>query len=137
MATMFRVTLPDGGPAVVSTGVVAFSTCAAAELAVIVGDTVPRQRCGSELREMLKTWADTPKDPDTGVGGTNRKTYVGAPGIPGDQLVAATVAQATAPTETQVGVVLGDGAAVYLDRSSILDAAIQRAFDQFVSTLGL
>ena len=136
MATMIRVTLPDGGPATVSTSVVAFSTCAASEIAIIVGSSVPLQRCGTELRTMLETWANTPKDPDAAVGGTNRKTYVGAPGIPGDQLVASTVAQATAPTETQVGVIVGDVAANYLDRSNLLDAAIQRAFDQFVATFG-
>ena len=137
MATMFRIAVPDGGPAAVSTSVVAFSTCGASEIAVIVGSSVALQRCGSELRELLNLWAQVPKDPDASVGGTNRKTYVAAPGVPGDQLVAATVAQATAPTETQWGVVVGDVAANYLDRSNILDAVIERAFNQFVPTLGL
>lgn len=137
MATMIRVTLPDGGPATVSTGVAALSTCGAAELAVLVGDSVARPRCGSELREALYAWAETPKDPDTGVGSTNRKTYVGAPGVPGDQLAAATVASSTAPTETQVGVVVGYTAALYLDRSSLLSAAIDRALDKFPATFGM
>jgi hypothetical protein len=137
MATMFRVVLPDGGPATVSTSVAALSTCAAAEIAIMVGSSVPLQRCGSELREALYAWAEKPKDPDAGVGATNRKTYVGAPGVPGDQLVAATSAEATAPTETQWGLVLGETAALYLDRSSLLCAAIGRAIDKFPSTLGL
>lgn len=137
MATMIRVTLPDGGPATVSTGVVAFSTCAAAELAVIVGSSVPLQRCGTELREMLQLWAEKSKDPDTGVGSTNRKTYLAAPGVHANDLTVSTQAQATAPTETQWGIVVGDTAAVYLDRSSLLDGAIQRAFEKFVVTFGL
>jgi hypothetical protein len=103
----------------------------------MVGDTVPRQRCGSELREFLEKWSRIPKDPDMAVGGTNRKTYVAAPGVEAHNVAAATSAQATAPTESQWGVVLGDVAAQYLDRSSILDAAIQRAVNQFVSTFGL
>jgi hypothetical protein len=137
MSTMFRVTVPDGGPATVSTGVAALSTCGASEIAIMVGDTVPRQRCGSELRAMLERWADTPKDPDAAVGGTNRKTYLGAPGVPGEQLAAATVAQATAPTETQWGIVVGDVAANYLDRANILAAVVERAQNQFPSVLGL
>jgi hypothetical protein len=137
MATMIRVTLPDGGPASVSTGVVALSTCGASEIAVMVGSSVPLQRCGSELRALLDKFADKPKDPDTAVGATFRKTYVAAPGVPGDQLAAATVAQATAPTETQWGLVVGDVAATYLDRSSLLEAAMERAVDKFVTTFGL
>lgn len=137
MATLIRVTLPDGGPATVSTSVVAYSTCAAAEIAVMVGTSVPLQRCGSELREQLMLWADKVRDPDTGVGATNRKIYLGAPGPVIDQIEASTVAQSTAPTETQWGVIVGDEAAVYLDRTSLLQAAIQRAFDKFVPTFGL
>ena len=137
MATLFRVSLPDGGPATVSTSVVAYSTCAASEVAVMVGSSVPLQRCGSELREFMVKWAETPKDPDTGVGATNRKVYVTAPGTPAEQVAGSNVAQATAPTETQWGIIVGDTAAVYLDRSSLLGAAMQRAIDKFVSQLGL
>lgn len=136
MATMIRVTLPDGGPATVSTGVVAYSTCAAAELAVLVGDSVPRASCGSALREMLNVWAETPKVADAAVGGTNRKVFAAAPGTPGHQLTGSNVAQATAPTETQVGIVVGDTASLYLNRSSLLDAAIRRALDKFPATFG-
>lgn len=136
MATMLRVTLPDGGPATVSTGVVAYSTCAAAEIAVLVGDSVPRASCGSALREMLKVWAETPKHPDAAVGSTNRKVYAAAPGTVGHLLTPSTVAQATAPTETQVGIVVGDTAALHLDKSSLLDAAIRRALDKCPATFG-
>jgi hypothetical protein len=136
MATMFRVALPDGGPATVSTSVSAFSTCAAGEIALIVGSSVPLQRCGSELRSMLEKFADQPKDPDTGVGGTNRKTYLAAPGVPGDQLTVSTQAQATAPTETQWGIVVGDTAASYLDRSNLLDAFVHRVLDATPAVLG-
>lgn len=137
MATMFRVTLPDGGPATVSTGVVAFSTCAATELAVIVGDSVPRQRCGSELRALMERWAENPKDPDTAVGAGSVKTYLAAPGVEAEQLTVATQAEGVAPTETQWGFVVGATAASYLDRSSVLEAAMERAINQFVPTLGL
>lgn len=137
MATMFRVTLPDGGPATVSTSVVAFSTCAATELAVIIGSSVPLQRCGSELRALMERWAENPKDPDTGVGAGNVKTYLAAPGVEAEQLTIATQAEATAPTETQWGFVVGATAASYLDRSSLLVAAMERATDKFVATLGL
>jgi hypothetical protein len=137
MATMFRVAIPDGGPATVSTGVVAFSTCAAGEIAVIVGDNVPRQRCGSELRETLERIVLDPMDPVSTVGGTNRLTYVGAPGLAGEQIPQAIVAQATAPDETQWGLVVGDVAANHIDDSSILLGALQRAYDQFVAILGL
>ena len=136
MATMFRVTLPDGGPATVSTSVVAYSTCGAAEVAVLVGDSVPRQRCGSELQAFMEKWAETPKDPDAAVGGTNRKVFATAPGVPAEQVAGVNTAQATAPTETQWGIVVGDTAALYLDRSNILAAAMQRAIDKFTATLG-
>lgn len=136
MATMFRVALPDGGPTTVSTGVVALSTCAAGEMAVLVGDSVARQRCGSELRETLKRIVTVPRDPDAAVGGTNRKTFVAAPGALPEGIAAATVAQATAPDETQWGIVFGDVAANYLDRTSVLHAALQRAFNAFTSQLG-
>lgn len=137
MATMFRVSIPNGGPATVSTSVAALSTCEATELAVIVGDSVARQRCGSELREALKAWARAPKTANGSVGGTNRLTYVGAPGVPGDQLAAATPAQATAPDEAQWGVVLGATAATDLDKSDVMLAAVQRAIDAFPAQLGL
>jgi len=137
MATLFRVTVPDGGPATVSTSVVAYSTCGTSEVAVLVGDSVPRQRCGSELQAFLEKWAETPKSPDAAVGGTNRKVYATAPGTPAEQVAGVNTAQATAPTETQWGIVVGDAAALYLDRSNILAGAMQRAIDKFVSTLGL
>lgn len=137
MATMFRVSLPDGGPATVSTGAAAYSTCATSEVAVMVGTSVSLQRCGSELREFMRKWAETPKDPDAAVGGTNRKIYVTAPGVPAEQVAGANTAQATAPTETQWGIIVGDTAALYLDRSSLLGAAMQRAADKFVAQLGL
>jgi len=136
MATMIRVTLPDGGPATVSTSVVAYSTCAAAEVAVMVGDSVPRQRCGSELRAYLEKWAETPKSGDTGVGGTNRKVFAAAPSVPADQVAGVNTAQATAPTETQWGIVVGDTASLYLDRNNILVGAMQRAIDKFATTFG-
>jgi hypothetical protein len=141
---MFRVTLPDAAPAstganpcIVTSGAVTVGVCAANEIAVFVGDTVPRQRCGSELREFLDTWTETPKDPDAAVGAGNRKVYSAAPGTPGDQVLPVTQAIATAPTETQYGIILGDVAATFLDRSSLLDAAMQRAVSMFVATLGL
>ena len=136
MATMIRVSLPDGGPATVSTGVVTYGGCLTGELAVLVGDSVARNRCGSEFREALYLWAQTPKDPAT-VAGANRQAYVGAPGVPGDQLLATQPLAAAAPDETQVGVVLGDAAAVYLDRSSLLEQAVERALNLFPSTFGV
>jgi hypothetical protein len=137
MATMFRVTLPDGGPATVSTSVVAFSTCTTNELAVIVGSSVPLQRCGSELRALMDRWSENPKSPDAAVGAGNVKTYLAAPGVAAEALTISTQAEATAPTETQWGFVIGATAANYLDRSSLLCAAMERAKDKFVATLGL
>lgn len=137
MATMFRVTLPDGGPATVSAGVAAFSTCLAAEVAVIVGDTVARQRCGSELRETLKRIVIVPRDPDAAVGAGNVKTFVAAPGAQPEAIAAATVAEIGAPDEALWGLVFGATAAQYLDRTNVLLAALERAFNAFPATLGL
>ncbi|MBK9446182.1 MAG: hypothetical protein IPO00_08840 [Betaproteobacteria bacterium] len=136
MATMFRVSIPDGGPATVSTSVVAYSTCGASEIAVMVGTSVPRERCGSELREFMRKWAAMPKATDAAVGGTNRKIYVAAPGVEVASLAGTNTAQATAPTETQWGIIVGDVAALYLGRSNVLEAAMQRAADKFTTTLG-
>lgn len=138
MATMFRVTIPDDdGSVTVSTGVVAFSTCAATELAVIVGSSVAKERLGSEFQAFLRRWADTPKSANGSVGGTNRLTYVTAPTEAGEAVAAATPAEATAPTETQWGVVLGATAATYLDRGVVIREAIERCIKAFVPQLGL
>ncbi len=136
MATMIRVSLPDGGPATVSAGVVTYGGCLTGELAVLVGDSVARNRCGSELREALYLWAQTPKDP-TAPAALNRQAYVGAPGVPGDQLPASQPLAAAAPDETQVGIILGDAAAAYLDRSNLLEQAVERAMNLFPSTFGV
>lgn len=138
MATMFRVSLPDGGPAAVSTGVVLFSTCAATEIAVLVGDSVARNRCGSELRAALMFWAQRPRALVTVAGGSVR-TFRGAPGLNGDALeaAAATELNSVAPDETQIGIVVGSTAAAALNNSNALVGAIQRALDKFPSQLGV
>lgn len=137
MATLFRITLPDGGAVTTTTGAVAMSSVGAAELAVFVGDSVARQRCGSELRAFLKEFALQPKSSIAALGGTNRWHSSGAPGVPPHRHTPATAAQATAPNEASWGVIVGDTAAQYLDRSSILGAAMERLQNAITAQLGL
>lgn len=139
MATMVRVkVLAVTSGATVSTGAATLGVCAADEIAVMVGDSVPRYRCGSELREAMKLLAQKPRSAPTVAGGSVR-TFLGAPGLTADALdgAAATVLGSTAPTETQAGLVVGATAAASLDKSDLVLAAVLKALDAFVAAFGV
>ncbi len=138
MATMVRVKLPDGGPATVTAGAATLGVVLADELAVMVGDTVDRQRLGTETKEALLLWGRKPRDL-VAVAGGNVRSFLGVPGLTADALeaTAATELNAVVPTETEVGVVVGATAAAYLNRSEIVLAAIRRCLDAFVTTFGV
>ncbi|WP_157061348.1 hypothetical protein [Anaeromyxobacter dehalogenans] len=122
----------------ISTGALTYAACAADEIAVLVGDSVARQRLGSETREALNFWANRPRSAPAVAGGSVR-AFVAAPGVNGDGLEAAgtTVLNTTAVDETKVGVIVGAMAAACLDKSSLLHASIAMALDQFVSRFGV
>jgi hypothetical protein len=135
---MLRVKLDAPTSGVTVSAAATLGVCLTDELAVLVGTSVPRYRCGSELREALKLWAQKPRDPVTVAVGSVR-SFLGSPSLTADQLeaTAATALNAVVPDETQVGVVLGANAAALLDRSNLLLAAVRQAIDQFVATFGV
>jgi hypothetical protein len=138
MATMVRVKVlaPTSG-ATISTGAATLGVCLTDEIAVMVGTSVPNYRAGSELREALKMLAQKPRAAVVVAGGSVR-TFLGAAGLNGDALdaTAATVLATTVPTETQVGLIVGSAAALTLDKSGLMLAAIQKAIDAFVTAFG-
>lgn len=139
MATMVRVKIdaPSSG-ATVTAGAATLGVVLADELAVMVGDTVARQRLGSETKEILKLLAQKPRDL-VAVAAGNVRTFLGAPGLTAEDLeeAAATELNAVVPTETEVGLVVGADAAAYLNRTDIVLAGVRRALDAFVPTFGL
>ena len=139
MATMVRVKMdtPVTG-VVVSTGAATLGVCLADELAVMVGTGVDRQRLGSETREILKLFAQKPRDLVVVAGGSVR-TFLGVPGLTAQALeaTAATEVNATVPTETEVGIVVGATAATLLNLTEIVLAAVKRALDEFVAAFGV
>lgn len=140
MATMVRVKMdaPTSG-ATVTTGAATLGVVLADELAVMVGDTVARQRLGTETKEALLNLGRKPRDLVAVAGGSVR-TFLGVPGLTADNLeaAAATEANAVVPTETEVGVIVGATvASAYLNRSEIVLAAIRRALDAFPAAFGL
>jgi hypothetical protein len=141
MATMIRVILeaPTSG-ATVDAAAATLGVCQPEEIAVMVGNTVARQRLGSETKEALLLLARKSRSkPDPVVGAGFVRTFLGAPGLTADQLdaAAATEANAVAPTETEVGLIVGRTAALLLDRSDLVLAAVRRALDAFIPTFGL
>jgi hypothetical protein len=138
MATMVRVKVlaPTSG-ATISTGAVTLGVCLADEIAVMVGTSVPAYRTGSELREALKLLAVKPRAAVVVAAGSVR-TFLGVPGLTADALdgAAATEINAVVPTETEVGLIVGADAAVSLDKSGLVLAAIQKAIDAFVTAFG-
>jgi hypothetical protein len=138
MATMVRVKLlaPTSG-ATVTTGAATLGVCLADEIAVMVGTSVAKERCGSELREALKMLARKSRSGVTVAGGSVR-TFLGVPGNNADVLdaAAATALGTVVPTETQVGLIVGATAAASLAQSGVVLAAIQRAIDAFVTAFG-
>lgn len=137
MATMLRLSIPDDdGIVAVSTGVVAYTTCAATELAVLVGDTVPRYRLGSEFRAFLERWAEAPRSA-AAPGAGNKLVYAAAPRQDGEAVAGVITAQATAPTESQWGVVVGETAAGYLDRQEYIYEAVRRAMKHLTTQFGV
>lgn len=138
MATMIRVKIDAPASGATVTVGATLGVCLTDELTVLVGNTVPRYRCGSELREALKLWAQKPRGPVTVAAGSVR-SFLGVPGLTADQLDAAGATQlnAVVPDEGHVGVILGANAAALLDRSSLLLAAVRRALDAFVPTFGM
>jgi hypothetical protein len=141
MATMLRVKLlaPTSG-VVVDAAAATLGVCLADELAVMVGSGVARQRLGTETKEALRLFAQKARSlPAAAVPAGSVRTFLGAPGLTADALEAAldTEANAVAPTETEVGIVVGATAAVMLNRSGLVRAAVDRALDEFVATFGL
>lgn len=139
MATMVRVKMdaPTSG-ATVTTGAATLGVVLADELAVMVGDTVARQRLGTETREILLLLARKPRDVVAVAGGSVR-TFLGPAGMPAHELeaAAATELNAVVPTETEVGLVVGATAAALLNRTEIVLAAVRRALDAFVTAFGV
>src|SRR3972149_5818562 len=126
MATMVRVKMdtPVTG-AVVSTVAGPLGVCPADGWAVRAGAGGDRQRLGSETREILKLFAQKPRDLVVVAGGSVR-TFLGVPGLPAQALeaTAATEVNATVPTETEVGIVVGATAATLLNRTNIVLATV-------------
>lgn len=139
MATMVRVKMdaPTSG-ATVSAGAVTLGVVLTDELAIMVGDTVARQRLGSETKEILKLLAQKPRDLVVVAAG-NVRTFLGVAGMPAHELeaAAATELNAVVPTETEVGLVVGATAATLLNRTDIVLAAVKRALDAFVASFGV
>jgi hypothetical protein len=139
MATMIRVKLeaPTSG-ATVDAAAVTLGVCLTDELVVMVGDTVARQRLGSETREALLLLARKSRSGIVVAAGSVR-TFLGVPGLTADQIdaAAATELNAVVPTETEVGLIVGANASSLLDRSELVLAAVRRALDAFVPTFGV
>lgn len=138
MATMVRVKLlaPTSGATV--SAAATLGVCLTDEIAVMVGTGVNRQRCGTELREVLKLLAVKPK-PGVVVAVGSVRTFLGLPGLTADQLFAteATELNAVVPTETEVGLVVGANAALQLDKTELVLAAVRRAIESFIAAFGL
>jgi hypothetical protein len=138
MATMVRVKVlaPTSG-ATISTGAATLGVCLADEIAVMVGTSVPNYRAGSELREALLLLAVKPRVAVTVAGGSVR-TFLGVPGLTSDELdgTAATELGTVVPTETEVGLIVGATAALSLDKSDLVLAAVRKAIDAFVTAFG-
>lgn len=137
MATMIRVKPLAAVNGATVSAAATLGVCATDEIAVMVGTGVARQRLGSEVKEAMKLLAVKPKPALTVVAGSVR-TYLGLPGLTADALFAAgaTAVNATVPTETQVGLVVGANAALSLDKTDLVLAAVLRALDSFPVAFG-